>query len=273
MTPLRFSVTLVNLDATAHNAVEGGEPLDLGQLTAAEVTDLLNTFAELDPVQNQKADPEIRIQTRRDRFFVRTGQKKLFLYDARRPSDPAYVLSTAEIIAELDGSAAAKRTTPPIPIAASSGTAFATDGTTRDDDRPAPPPPKPPPPPPYFLIGIVALLAGYIAYAEFTAPPRDETPALSALTSADRLTEDAALTAVYMSGSEPGKHGIVILGSGKLKLFQVNAQASPGVVYANYTLGRLNSKIHLATDQPGGLIKVVDRETLEYGGETYKRIP
>jgi hypothetical protein len=122
-------------------------------------------------------------------------------------------------------------------------------------------------------MAIVAVLAGYIAYAEFTAPPRDDSPPLAPLTTADRLAEDGALTAVYMSGTEPGKHGIVILGSGKLKLFQVNAQASPGVVYGSYTLGRLNSKIHLATDQPGGLIKVVDRETLEYGGEIFKRVP
>lgn len=268
-----FHVTLVNLDSKAESAVENGGPLELGQLSAPEVTALLATFAELDAVQNQKADPEIRIQTRRDRFSVRTGQKKLFLYDARRPSDPAYVLSAAEIIAELDGSAAARRTTPPIPFSNDAGTAFASDGTPRDTDFPPPPPSRPPSPPPYALAIVVVLLAGYIAYAEFSAGPSDPGPSLPALSTADRLAEDAALTAVYMTGTEPGKNGIVILGSGKMKLFRVNAQAAPGVVYANYTLGRLNSKIHLATDQPGGWIKVIDRETLEYCGEAYKRIP
>jgi hypothetical protein len=271
MTPI-YSVTVVNLDATAQSAVEGGGPLELGQLTAAEVTALLDTFAELDAVQNQKADPEIRIQTRRDRFFVRTGQKKLFLYDARRPSEPAYVLSTAEVIAELDGSAAAKRTAPPIAYSPNSGTAFATDGSTRDSDLPPPPPPRPPAPPPYALMAVVALLAGYIGYAEFTAPRREAGPALAPIAATERLTEDTNITGVFMTGSEPGHHGIIILGGGKLKLFRVNAQSAPSILEGTYTLGRLGSKLAIATNQPGGVISVAERHTLEYCGMKFQRI-
>jgi hypothetical protein len=76
-----------------------------------------------------------------------------------------------------------------------------------------------------------------------------------------------------MTGSELGQYGIVILGDGKLKLFRVHAQAAPGVVYGTYQLGRIDGKVSLATDQPGGVIRVIDRDTLSYCGDTYRRIP
>jgi hypothetical protein len=116
-------------------------------------------------------------------------------------------------------------------------------------------------------------LSGYIAYSEISSPAAAEIPSLTPLTQSERLAEDAVLTGVYMTGSDPGQHGIVILGDGKLKIFVVQAQAAPGVVYGTYQLGRVENKLCLATDQPGGLIKVNDRDELEYTGEKYTRIP
>jgi hypothetical protein len=126
---------------------------------------------------------------------------------------------------------------------------------------------------PYALIGLVVLLAGYVGYMEWAAPKGSSHPAITPLTNAERLAEDTSLTGVYTTGSEPGQHGIIILGDGKLKLFQVNAQAAPSVVYGSYRFGRLDSKLCLDTDQPGGLVKVLDRESLEFCGEVYRRIP
>jgi hypothetical protein len=65
----------------------------------------------------------------------------------------------------------------------------------------------------------------------------------------------------------------VILGDGRLKLFVVNAQAAPGVVFGTYQLGKHDGKLCLATDQPGGLITLRDRETHGYCGKNYQRIP
>jgi hypothetical protein len=126
---------------------------------------------------------------------------------------------------------------------------------------------------PVGLIALVLLLGGYIAYAEIARQPGESQPALAPLTSAERVAEDSALTGVYVTGSEPGQHGIVILGDGKLKVFQINAQAAPGTVYGTYRLGRLDGKVCLTTDLSGGLIKVPGREALEFCGETYKRVP
>jgi len=267
-----FTVTLVNLDPDARTAVAGGGPVQVGTLSPGELMTLLDTFVGVDSLENMKADPEIRVQTRRDRFIIRTGQNKLFLQDARKPEEPAFVVTAAEIIAELDGSAAAKRTAPPIPLPTTPDPWAQPAGTSSGFEY-VPPPEKTERSRPWALIGLVLLLGGYLGYATWSQPAGDARVALVPLPTAERVSEEAALTGVYTTGSEPGQHGIILLGDGKLKLFQMNAQAAPGVVYGTYAFGRLDGKLHLATDQPGGLIKVVDRESLEFCGEIYRRVP
>ena len=267
-----FKVSAVNLTPDARSATEGSGSRELGQLSADELIGLLNTFAEIDAVQNNDADPEIWVQVRRDRYVIRTAQKKLFLQNSRNLQEPAYVLSADEIIAELDGSAAARRTTPPMSMTPSSPDAPASTGTSFGHEI-APLPEVAPRSWPFGLIGLVLLLGGYVAYTELVPRGGGVQPALTPLTTAERAAEDTSLTGVYMTGSEPGQHGIVILGDGKMKLFQINAQAAPGTAYGTYRLGRRDGKICLATDQPGGLITVTGRDSLEFGGESYKRIP
>lgn len=267
-----LDVTLINLARDARSSIEGGGPIPLGPLSADELTTLLDVFSQLDPVQNIKADPEIHVRTKRERYIIRTGQKKLLLYDARRLSEPAYVVSLDEIIAELDGSAAARRTAPPMPFAVREDGQATAGGFFSSEEIP-PVPVVPARSWALPLLGVVVLLSGYIAYSELAGNDAAPQPALTALTPTERLSEDSTLTAVYMTGSDPGQHGIVILGDGKLKLFRVNAQAAPSVVHGTYQLGRLGPKLCLATDQPGGMITVAERDSLQYGGETYRRIP
>ncbi len=267
-----FHVTVVNLSNTGRTPIEGGGPTVLGNMSADELTTLLNTFIEVDSVENLKAEPEVRVQNRRNRFVIRTGERRLFLQDARNLAEPAYVLTATEIIAELDGSAAAKRTTPPIPVSLPSDAMSSSGGTASGIELP-PRPEEPERSFPWALLLLVLALAGYIGYTQWTSRAASAGPELTPLTTAERLTEDASLTGVYMTGSEPGQHGLVLLGDGKLKLFRVNAQAAPGVVYGTYRIGRLDGKLCVATDQPGGVIKVIDRQSLEFCGEIYKRIP
>jgi hypothetical protein len=83
-----------------------------------------------------------------------------------------------------------------------------------------------------------------------------------------------SLVGVYLSGSEPGQHGIVITGPGEMKLIELAAVDAPRVIYASYRPGRVEGKLFLATDQPGGVITVAaDGNSLGYCGETYQRIP
>lgn len=269
----KFGVTLINLAPDAHAAVEGNPPFELGLIPQRELLVLLATFASLDAVQNLKLDPEIRIHTKRDRYIVRTGEGKLFLYDARNPSNPAHVCSTpAELIGEIDGTAAALRTVAPFPMDPSShrDAGIAEDRAAET----ALPPAAPPPAKPTTLILAVAalILGGYVAYAKFSGGTSAAAPALVALTTAERTAQDAALIGVYMTGTQPGSCGIAVQGDGNVKIFRVNQLAAPSTVYGSYRLGRIDSTLCLATDQPGGLIKVIDIRTLEYVGEKYERI-
>ena len=267
-----FNVTLVNLSADAREAVDSGGNIDLGALRTEELTGLLRVFTELDALENTKVDPEIRVQSRRDRFIIRTGQGKLFLQDARKMSEPAYVLTVNEVIAELDGSAAARRTAPPVPLPSTPDGTPAGDGTTAGTTL-TPLPEIAPRPWPLALIGVVAVLGSLVAYTLYSGRENGGRTQLAELTTTERLAEDSALTGVYTTGTEPGHHGIILLGDGKLKLFQLNARAAPGVVFGTYQLGGLDAKICLATDQPGGLIKVISHESLEFCGEIYRRVP
>jgi hypothetical protein len=58
-----------------------------------------------------------------------------------------------------------------------------------------------------------------------------------------------------------------------LKIFQVNAVAAPSVVIDTYRIGRREGKLVLVTNQPGGDIRVVDKDTLTYCGEDFRRVP
>lgn len=266
-----FYVTCVNLTADARNGDAGSGPRRTVEMSADRLVALLEVFAEIDAGENNAADPEIRIESRRNRFVIRTAQKRLFLHNPRDLTEPTYVLSAREIIAELDGSAAeARRTAPPVPLP------LATEGrTTGDGEFLNEFPARLPADPPSFPFGLLALvfaLGGYIVYAEFFAPHGDEPPALAPLSAPELVAEESSLVGSYMTGIEPGHHGIVILTGGRLELFQVNARGGPGTVYGTYTLGRKNGELALSIDQPGGLIKVNSRDALEYCGETYKRI-
>jgi hypothetical protein len=267
-----FSVTLVNLTPDASAAVEGQPPVDLGTLKPAEFDSLLRTFTAIDPVQNLKLDPEIRVSTRRERFVIRTGQGKLFLYDTRRMSDPAFVCSPSEAIAEIDGSAVAQRTAAPFSMSPfAGGDPAAVESATLASA--APPPAVESRRTSWVLLAVTLLLSAYVVSVEVGTRGESGAPTLSPLSDSERQTEDAALTGVYMTGSQPGQHGIVILGDGDLKLFTANTNAAPSVVYGKYKLGRLDSKLCLATDQPGGIIRVTDGRALEYSGEKYDRLP
>jgi hypothetical protein len=76
-----------------------------------------------------------------------------------------------------------------------------------------------------------------------------------------------------MTGTQPGQHGIVLTTTGELRLFELRAVDAPRLVRATGELGHVGRTLCLATDQPGGLITITDRDTWVYCGETYKRIP
>lgn len=263
-----YNVTFINLSADARTAAanDGVNPERRG-VAPEELRVLLDNFCELDAVQNVTADPEIRIQTRHENYLVRTGQKKLFLYDVLNREAPAQVLTPAEVIAELDGSAMAARSTAPF--------MFARMAAIEEPVLAAVAPPRAELNLPRLIamLALAAVLLGAIIYLRTAGETSSASVHLTPVESTELDGLRAALAGVYMTGSQPGQHGIVLTTTGELKLFEVNALAAPGVVYARGELGRSGAKLFLATNQPGGLIEVVDNDALIYCGETYRRIP
>jgi hypothetical protein len=262
-----YDVSLINLTADARSAADSLVNIERSGLTGEELKILLQSFSEVDAVENAVAAPEIRVKVRGESYLIRTGQKKLMLYDVLHRELPALVLTLEEALAELDGSASATRNaSAPRPPGAEFG------------ESPAPPLPVHPVetahrPRVITMAAVVFILFGAMIYlqrengavaapASFHPVPPDESAALQ-----------SSLTGVYMTGNQPGHHGIVFINAREIKLFELSGATAPRVVYASGELGRVGSQLALATDQPGGLIEVSDHDTLVYCGEAYRRIP
>ena len=260
-----YNVTLVNLDADARSAAVVWEKIERPEVPDEELRRLLQNFCEVDAVENAAADPEIRVQVRQEKYLIRTGQGKLVLYDVLKRDLPARSLAVAEVMAELDGSAIAALTIPPmVPVEAGLGVDLepaAAAPTARSS--------------PLRLIALAAVacaLAGGHILLRPSSGAEAAPVALNRMDTAEAAGVQATLAGVYMTGTQPGQHGIVLTATGELRLFELAAVDAPRVIHATGDLGRVGPTLCLATDQPAGLIMIPDPETMVYCGETYKRI-
>jgi hypothetical protein len=265
-----YHLVLVNLTPDAR-AVSPLAYLELRDARPEVLKGLLDNFCEIDPIANAAGDTEIRVNVRHEKYLLRTEQKKVILYDVNQRDLPGQLLTVAQAMVELDGSAAVARQEAVRQARALTAPPFAMTAAAPVVVAPAPAASKP------RLISLsAALVALLVAIGWLIAPlgPEDNTPENFVPVGADETGPlQASLTGVYLTGSEPGRHGIVVTGPGELKLFELAAVEAPRVVYAAYRLGRIDGKLHLATDQPGGAIEVAAGGGLRYGGETYLRLP
>ena len=259
-----YHLTLINLSADARTAAVAMVPIVRPRLSPEELKVLLENFSELDSVQNVTADPEIRVQSRQETYLIRTGQKKMFLYDVLNRASPAQVLTVPQVLAELDGTAAAGRTVAPFMF--SRPTEPDTDLLATGPARPAGTELK--------SLVVLALIAGVLwAGLAYLRSVDGTLPALSPIDAGELTALRSSLAGVYMTGTQPGQHGIAIADTGELKIFQLNALEAPSMIYDTWEAGRVAGKLVLSTNQPGGRIEVADRDTLVYCGENYLRIP
>lgn len=261
-----YNVTLINLTADARS-VAALAHVEQRDLAAEALGTLLRNFCEIDPLENAVTDAEIRVQVRRESYLIRTQQKKLILSDVNNRELMAQILTVEQVMRELDGTASSARHEA-ISLARAEAAPAETAAVSVGAGPAAPAGPRLP-----VLVVTAGLLLAAIIYlaAPFAA---DEAPTgFVAVEPTELAGLSAALNGVYLTGSEPGQHGIVISGPEELKLFELGAVAAPRVVYATYRLGRTGPKLCLATDQPGGVIEVTADGTLVYGGEDYRRIP
>lgn len=262
-----YKVSLINLTPDAgsvaplsHRELPGVPPGDLERL--------LRKFCAIDPVENAVADTEIRVQVRQESYLLRSEHGKLILYDVHRRDIPAQIMTVEAALRELDGSAALDRLQ-------ALATARGLEGIGA---APAAPPPasesaRPRPRVVASLVAVAALLLAAISWLQPAAPAGDRPAGFVPLSGEEAVQVSSRLVGVYLTGTDPGHHGIAIMGPGQLKLFELAAVEAPRVVYAEYRPGRIGQWLVLITDQPGGTIEVTTGGHLLYDGETYQRIP
>ena len=247
-----FKVTLINLspDGSVADLSFGTEPL--GELDEGQFANLLESFRNLDPLQNSAAEPEISVENRRGKFIIRTGQAKLFLYDASDNAAPYSELSTEEIIRQL--------TSTPLTAA------------PWDASSPAAAPARTP----HRGIAITMLIAGlalngYTLYSVFYVDDVNKKPAIVLITDATELTaRQNSVVGRYATGNESGDRVIIVGADGRIHFSEIRANDSKPESTDTYQIGRYGEQLCLITPE-SGVIDITNLTTLTYYRDIYRR--
>ncbi len=249
-----YQVSTVNLspDATQADAAFGTD--ERGELAAGELIALLERFRDLASAQNQEVDPHIVITGRSGKFHVRTGQGKLYLYNARATIEPYAELTAPEIIAQLERD----------------NVTVAPFGT----DAAGAPPPAPPAPHRAIAAAILAAglaLNGYTLYSVFYTESVNERPAVTLVTDpAEAANRQREIVGTYATGDRPGDRQIVVKPDGRVQFSELGTKGGAGENTDTFRLGRRGTKLCLNTTD-SGVIDVLNLETLVYYRDTYRR--
>jgi len=263
-----YQVTLVNLSPDARQA---GRELGASASRTCEqheVRALLEAFRGIDPNHNVDPEPEIRIQYRDARGVVTVAHGRLLFSDARDRMRPTLALGVSEIMAELDGSAAASGTS-----ASSSGSEQAGGAEPAISSVPVVPPARRH----RVRVGVlsaaaVVLLAGVALFSfVFLPPDRDQAPPFVPLPAAELADTARQVAAVYVTGDAPGSRGIVVGGEGGIRIFELNAAGAPSFIHGTWQAGRIKGMLCLRIPELDTVVEIVDHETIAYCGQRYRR--
>lgn len=251
-----FTVTTVNLTSDTSGADAALGPSDLGVLSAEEFNALLGRFSQIDARQNHDADPHLLVSASAGRFIIRTGQGKLFVYNARDTTEPYSELTAEEIVTQLDR----PLTTPPFAF-----TEAAAAPTTAE-----------PKPAPHYGIAFAILFAGlalngYTLYSVFYTVSVNDRPAVVLLTDAKEIDlRGHEMVGVFATGSQPGDRMITITADGKIKFFQLGGKDGFTNNTDSFKLGHHDKRLCLLT-LDSGVVDTAGPDTLIYYRDTYRR--
>jgi hypothetical protein len=248
-----FHVVTVNLANDSSSASPAHGAIDVGELTPAEFTALLERFRRLDSIQNHEADPHLLVTTRAGKFCIRTGQGKLSLGNARSTVEPFVEHTADEIIRQLEH----------VPSLA----------VPLEDDRAGPAKSSATP---HRGIAVAILIAGlalngYTLYSVFYTETVNEKPAVKLLTDPAEVTaHQNDVIGTFATGDQPGDRTISVENGGRIRFSQVGAPPGYNGNADTFHLGRLGKNYCLNTVE-SGVIEVMSIDTLIYYRDTYKR--
>jgi hypothetical protein len=245
-----YRVTTFNLGPDGRRGSETSEEMDRGPLTAAELTELLDAFTEIDAVQNEELDPHILVVVHGVKLVIRTSGGRLLVRDAKNSYAPSEELTVPAILGRLD--------------------------------EPSEPPPRPSSPDetstpsaPHRGIAFVMLLVGlalngYILYSVFYVESVNKKPEVVLITDADEAkARQAALVGVYATGSRTGDRVIEVEADSQVRFYEIGAKGPINDSHDNYRLGRHDGLLCLSTGDNGVIDLVGD--TLVYYRDVYQR--
>lgn len=246
-----FKITLVNLspDDLSPSASFGANAV--GEIDPDQFVTLLELFRTLESLQVLEADPHIIVESRYGKYLIRTGQGKLFLYDARDSAKPYAELAAAEIAQLISAAPAAGH---------EEATAM----------------PEVPARTPHRGIAIAMLAAGlclngYTLYSVFFIDDVNQKPAITLITDPTELTaRQSAVVGRYATGDEPGDRLIVVGPDGSVRFGQIAAQGHRPESNDTYRIGRYEDKLCLTTPE-SGVIDITGLSTLVYYRDIYRR--
>jgi len=264
-----YTVTLIHLSEDARSAGADLERIVRPDMSHEGLLRTLENFCTIDPLENARTDPEIRVQVRQESYLLHTANRKLLLYDVHNRNLAGFPMTVPEAIAEIDGTAMTARYTTVLKSSLARPPAPAQE---------APPPAAPPAgrlnlPRLIVLACTACALGGALVHLRLPSGTDGPPAAFHRVRSSEAAGLQAALVGVYMTGTKPGEHGMVLTATGELRLFELRGAEPPRVVRATARLGRVGKTLCLATDQPGGLVEITDPGTFVYCGDAYRRIP
>jgi len=268
----QFDVTLQYFVINDGCAMAAPGAAMLGKLSSLELLQVLMIFQEMNPVQNFTAEPQIQIQVKGGKFFVRTDLNRLLLYNSRKLHEPALVMEPQQIITEIDDSAAQERDALLRKLNKAGGVATLSATSGSEAEKPVLPGSWLNPVP--WLSGLAICLAwGCVSLArmEWGHASLPE-PACTLISDRDQvLYRRDALAGLYVTGNTPGHHAIVVLANGNIRFMQVNASGPSSEIRDDYEILSGDEGLYLRTSQTGGLIHVESKMILRYCGEAYRR--
>jgi hypothetical protein len=249
-----FKVTTVNLSSDTTAAASDFGETDLGELSAAQFSALLDRFSGLNPVQNASTEPCLRITAPAGHFIVRTGLGRLHLYNARNTTEPATELTAEQIVAQLDQPGSPEL--------------LAVPGGKAEPQRPTATPNR--------GIALAILFAGlglngYTLYSAFYTESVHEKVAVTLLTDPGEVAaQKQAVAGTYITGDRSGDRRIDVTAEGRVSFSEIGNARSISNGSDTYRLGRREKKLCLITAD-SGVIDIVNIETVVYNRDTYRR--
>lgn len=251
-----FKVVTVNLSADVRSAhLEYGQ-CDAGEVDAASLVAALEAFREIDAIQNLDAEPHLLITGRNGKFIVRTNSGQLFLSEARDSSRGSTALTAQEIIEQIDRSTTNPAVEPEAPTLSAPRRRRISTGIS------------------VSILCAGLLLNGYTLYSAFYIDDVNRQPPVVLISdAADASRQLDAISGAFATGAEAGDRALAI-GTNGTVTFEVYGPKNQ-IVRSDcdvVQVGRRDQMICLVT-KASGQIEVLNRDTVRYYGDTYRRLP